>query len=84
MGSRRGYECAVTVLARHGALGCGLSSPSPYPPLAPHADVLEKHTEYEGYRKDDPTVILFWKVFRSLSNEDRALFVRFAWGRCVW
>lgn len=45
------------------------------------ADVLEKHTEYEGYRRDDPTVVLFWKVFRSMSNEDRALFVRFAWGR---
>ena len=48
-----------------------------------NVDVLEKHTEYEGYRRDDPTVKLFWKVFRSLSNEDRTLFVRFAWGRSV-
>ena len=49
----------------------------------PEIDVkaLRQHTDYEGYRRDDPVITLFWRVFESFSNEDRSLFIRFVWGR---
>ena len=40
-----------------------------------------KHTEYEGYVRSDRAVRLFWQVFDTFSNEDKSLFLRFAWGR---
>lgn len=49
----------------------------------PFIDVeqLRLHTDYEGYRADDATVKLFWRVFESLSDDERSKFIRFAWGR---
>lgn len=42
---------------------------------------LRKHTIYEGYRANDSTITMFWRVFDSISNAERSLFIRFAWGR---
>ena len=42
---------------------------------------LRKHTVYEGYRATDETIVMFWRVFESISNAERSLFIRFAWGR---
>ena len=45
-------------------------------------DVWKLHTEYQnGYSETHPTIKLFWKVLESLSFEEQAGFVRFAWGR---
>ncbi|CAM9606720.1 unnamed protein product [Discosporangium mesarthrocarpum] len=41
----------------------------------------KEHTEYKGFRAEDPTIVLMWKVIESLSPEDQSGFVRFAWGR---
>lgn len=43
--------------------------------------LLKAHTDYEGYRSTDPAISMFWKVLEEFSNEERSLFVRFAWGR---
>lgn len=48
--------------------------------LCPHTP-QRKHTEYEGYVRSDRAVRLFWQVFDTFSNEDKSLFLRFAWGR---
>ena len=42
---------------------------------------LREHTLYEGYRPSDTTIAMFWRVFEGFSNAERALFVRFAYGR---
>ena len=42
---------------------------------------LRRHTVYEGYRATDSTIAMFWRVFESISNAERSLFIRFAWGR---
>lgn len=49
----------------------------------PEIDIalLRKHTEYEGYRKSDRTIRLFWNVLSSFTNEERSMFIRFVWGR---
>jgi hypothetical protein len=49
----------------------------------PEVDVeaMKAHTDYEGYRATDPTVVLLWKVMASLTNEERCLFIKFVWGR---
>lgn len=49
----------------------------------PHVDVdiLAAHTEYSGYSRSDRTIRMFWEVMRSLSDEERSRFVRFASGR---
>lgn len=44
-------------------------------------EVLKKHTAYSGYSESSETVRLFWKVFSSLTDEERSQYVRFAWGR---
>jgi hypothetical protein len=44
-------------------------------------DVLKSHTEYHGYSKYDRVIKTFWDVLRSLSNDERAKFIRFACGR---
>ncbi|KAE9018738.1 hypothetical protein PF011_g6130 [Phytophthora fragariae] len=44
-------------------------------------DLWQRHTRYDGYSEDDPTVQLFWEVLGEFSDEQRADFVRFAWGR---
>ena len=43
--------------------------------------LLRAHTEYEGFRRDDPTILLFWRVLESLTHEERSQWIRFAWGR---
>jgi len=50
---------------------------------SPEIDVelLKRHTTYQGYRATDRTIRHFWAVLESFTNEERALFVRFAWGR---
>lgn len=42
-------------------------------------EAWKKHTDVQGVSAQ--TVRLFWKVMESLSNKERAGFVRFAWGR---
>ncbi|TDH72085.1 hypothetical protein CCR75_000780 [Bremia lactucae] len=44
-------------------------------------DLWKSHTRYDGYAEEDVTVQLFWEVLGELSDEQRADFVRFAWGR---
>ncbi|KAL4167534.1 hypothetical protein KRP22_013018 [Phytophthora ramorum] len=44
-------------------------------------DLWQRHTRYDGYSEDDPTVLLFWDALADFSDEQRADFVRFAWGR---
>ncbi|CAH0518506.1 unnamed protein product [Peronospora belbahrii] len=44
-------------------------------------DLWQRHTRYDGYAEDDPTVRLFWKALAEFSDAQRADFVRFAWGR---
>ena len=46
-----------------------------------NVDLLQKNTEYEGYHADDPAIKRFWAVLRSLSNEEKSLFIKFVWGR---
>jgi len=43
-------------------------------------DDWENNTDYEGYEKDDITVINFWKCVRNFSNEDRTKLLLFATG----
>jgi len=43
--------------------------------------VLKSHTEYSGYSATSETVRLFWKVFATLTDEERSQYVRFSWGR---
>lgn len=42
---------------------------------------LQKNTAYKnGYSKDDPTIMLFWQVFRELTLEDKKKFLLFLTG----
>lgn len=43
--------------------------------------VWKQHTRYDGYNEHDEPVRLFWEAMASFSDEQRADFVRFAWGR---
>lgn len=43
--------------------------------------VWKQHTRYDGYNEHDEPVQLFWDTLASFSDEQRADFVRFAWGR---
>jgi len=42
---------------------------------------LKKHTTYHGYNEGDRTCSRFWRVFQSMTPEERSKFVRFSWGR---
>ncbi|KAI9916240.1 hypothetical protein PsorP6_016910 [Peronosclerospora sorghi] len=44
-------------------------------------ELWQRHTRYDGYTEDDPTVLLFWEALAEFSDAQRADFVRFAWGR---
>ena len=46
-------------------------------------DVLKTNTTYHGYDSGDRACRYFWNVMRSLDDNQRSDFVRFAWGRCV-
>ncbi|XP_068967213.1 probable E3 ubiquitin-protein ligase HERC4 [Bombus flavifrons] len=42
---------------------------------------LERNASYkEGYTKDDPTIVLFWQVFRELTLEEKKKFLLFLTG----
>lgn len=42
---------------------------------------LEKNAAYkEGYTKDNPTIVLFWQVFRELPLEEKKKFLLFLTG----
>jgi hypothetical protein len=43
--------------------------------------VLKANTDYEGYRPQDATIQYFWKVLGDFSDEEKALYLRFIWGR---
>jgi len=43
-------------------------------------DDWENNTDYEGYKKDDITIINFWKCVRNFSNENRIKLLLFATG----
>jgi len=43
-------------------------------------DDLRAHTEYHGYKASDPEINYFWNVLRSLSKEEKALFLQFVTG----
>ena len=45
-------------------------------------DIMRNHTQYgsRSFERSD-TVKYFWAVLESFSNAERAMFVRFAWGR---
>jgi len=40
----------------------------------------ENNTDYEGYNKDDITIIYFWKCVRKFSHENRTKLLLFATG----
>ena len=43
-------------------------------------DDWEKHAEYRGYTKDDPTIQIFWKVVRTWEAEKKARLIQFVTG----
>lgn len=44
-------------------------------------DLLKRHTSYSGFSKDDAVIKRFWRVLEGLSEQERSMYVRFAWGR---
>ncbi len=44
-------------------------------------ELLERHTVYDGYSASHPVIKRFWRVFASFTEEERSMYVRFAWGR---
>ena len=42
---------------------------------------MREHTVYQGWSDDHPVVQRFWRVMNELTSKDRALFLRFTWGR---
>ena len=43
-------------------------------------DDLRANTEYHGYKVTDREISQFWKVLRSFSKEEKALFLQFVTG----
>jgi hypothetical protein len=44
-------------------------------------NLLKENTIYEGYKKDDKVIDLFWKFLQNCSLEEKYLYLKFAWGR---
>jgi len=45
-------------------------------------EVLKKHTVYkDGVNKNDSHVQMLWQVLEGFTHEERAMFIRFTWGR---
>jgi hypothetical protein len=42
---------------------------------------LRERTVYDGYGKDHPVIQRFWRIFESLSDDEKSKFIRFTWGR---
>jgi HECT-domain (ubiquitin-transferase) len=49
----------------------------------PGVDValLESITEYSGCSKEDAHIQLFWTALKALGEDEKAMFLRFCWGR---
>lgn len=43
--------------------------------------LLKSKTIYQGYTPDHPTIVYLWRILEKFSDEDKSLFLRFAWGR---
>ena len=44
-------------------------------------DLLKRHTRYVGVAPTDSHIVIFWEVLSSFSPREKALFIRFVWGR---
>ena len=44
-------------------------------------ELLKRNTVYSGYTSQDAIIKWFWEVFEDMSDEERTLYIRFAWGR---
>lgn len=44
-------------------------------------DYLKSNTEYYDFEEEAPVIQYFWSALRSFTNEQRAMFLRFVWGR---
>ena len=44
-------------------------------------DELKRHTMYQGYKEEDPTIQHFWTVMEEWGHKERSKFIQFAWGR---
>lgn len=44
-------------------------------------DVLKSITEYRNCSEDNTVIKWFWKMFDSFDQEERKLYLKFAWGR---
>ena len=44
-------------------------------------ELLKRHTTYSDYEETDQQVVWFWEVLHEMSDEERSMYVRFAWGR---
>lgn len=44
-------------------------------------ELLKKHTRYQGCKVSDPHIKFFWEVLEGFTQEERSLYLRFAWGR---
>jgi len=42
---------------------------------------LKKITTYQSCSENSPIVKLFWEVFEEMSEEDKALYLKYVWGR---
>jgi E3 ubiquitin-protein ligase HUWE1 len=43
-------------------------------------DDLRAHTDYNGYKSNDPTIGYLWNVLKTFSKEEMALFLQFVTG----
>ena len=50
----------------------------------PTVDDLKANTEYAHYKASDPQIRWFWAALESFSMEEKAQFVQFVTGACVW
>ena len=44
-------------------------------------ELLKENTTYDGYTKNDTVIKYFWKMLEEFSTEERAMYLRFVWGR---
>ena len=42
---------------------------------------LKKITDYESCSETTPIIKLFWEVFEEMSEENKALYLKYVWGR---
>lgn len=44
-------------------------------------ELLKRNTTYDSGDENNPTCKMFWKMLKSFSDEERALYLKFVWGR---